>query len=246
MTVNLGLSQVAGNQNNKFITINDATGGIDAAMTASFAAEVTSSNALTMTAAQLREAFFIVVDEDGGDPAAAAIILTIPAIARGSFEVINNTAFDVTVTIASQLITAPVVATGSTILMTSDGVNVKQAGGGGGSSAGTIEVGAFVGGVPSTSVILLRYLAPTVSDFPVNLANSVGHATTAPNAQTDFDIQVNGVSQGTMRFEALSNVATFIAGGSFSILAGERFDVVSPANLNLLADLSFTLLGSKG
>lgn len=99
----------------------------------------------------------------------------------------------------------------------------------------------FTGGVPATTTILERFLIGKVMTFPVALATSQGHAGTAPNAQTDFDLQKNGVSFGTMRFANAATVATFIAATATSVSPGDRIDVISPANLNTLADLSFNI-----
>lgn len=110
----------------------------------------------------------------------------------------------------------------------------------------TVEVGGFVGGVPSVSTTILRYLAADAASYPADLANSVGHAGTGPSAQTDFDIQKNGVSVGTMRFASAATTATFLTNPAFSLISGDRLDIITPANLNSLADLSYTLTGTRG
>jgi hypothetical protein len=58
MSNNLDLSQVAENQNQKFQTINDKGGELDAAITELFEADVSSGN-VTVTAAQYRRAILI-------------------------------------------------------------------------------------------------------------------------------------------------------------------------------------------
>lgn len=110
----------------------------------------------------------------------------------------------------------------------------------------TIEVGGFVGGVPSVSTTVLRYLAADDVDYLADLAGSVGHAGTGPSAQTDFDVQVNGVSKGTMRFASAATTATFLTNPAFSLASGDRLDIITPANLNSLADLSYTFTGTRG
>jgi hypothetical protein len=131
MTNNLDLAQVAPSQNNKETTINDQAGQLDAALTAKLALAVTSSNARTLTNAELRRYFFFDLDPDGGDPPDAAITLTVPSgISRGLFAAINDTGFDVAVEITGQALTAPTIADGEAALLTSDGANVRLAGGG--------------------------------------------------------------------------------------------------------------------
>jgi hypothetical protein len=58
MSNNLNLSQVAENQNQKFQTINDKGGELDAAITEQFEADVSAGN-VALTAAQYRRAIYI-------------------------------------------------------------------------------------------------------------------------------------------------------------------------------------------
>jgi hypothetical protein len=131
MTNNLDLAQVAPSQNNMETTINDQAGQLDAALTARLALAVTSTNARALTSTELRRYFFFDLDPDGGDPPDGAITLSVPVgISRGPFAVINDTGFAVTVEITGQALMPPVVADGEAALLTSDGVNVRLAGGG--------------------------------------------------------------------------------------------------------------------
>jgi hypothetical protein len=128
---NLALSQVAASQNQKEVTINDQAGELDAAITSKLAIAIDSTNARTLTNTELRRYFFFDLDPDGGDPPDAAITLTVPSgISRGLFAVINDTGFDVTVEITGQALMPPAIADGEAALLTSDGVNVRLAGGG--------------------------------------------------------------------------------------------------------------------
>jgi hypothetical protein len=86
--------------------------------------------------------------------------------------------------------------------------------------------------------------------MPISLTNSQGNiggaGATAPSAQTDFDIQVNGVSVGTMRFAASATTATFIKASATTVALGERTSIVAPANLNGMAGLlDFSIRGTR-
>lgn len=107
------------------------------------------------------------------------------------------------------------------------------------------DVSGEVGGVPATSTVLIRRVFTRSVEFPAGLPFSQGYAGTAPNAETDFDIQRNGVSIGTMRFANGANTATFIAASDTTFSAGDRLEVISPANLNTLANLTYTLVGNR-
>lgn len=82
--------------------------------------------------------------------------------------------------------------------------------------------------------------------MPINLPNSQGNVTTAPSAQTDFDLRLNGVSIGTIRFAASSVVATFIKAATTVSNIGDRVTIHSPASLNgMTGILDISILGSR-
>jgi hypothetical protein len=151
MSNNLALSQVAAAQNQKEVTINDQAGQLDAALTARLALAIDSTNARTLSNTELRRHFFFDLAPDGGDAPNGAITLTAPSgISRGPFAVINDTGFDVTVEIAGQALLSPTIADGEAALLTSDGVDVRLAGGG----------AAVIEGLGDIADVLLAGLAP--------------------------------------------------------------------------------------
>jgi len=126
MSNNLDISQLASSQNNPEVTVNDANGELDAAITVQADFAITNTNARTLTNDELRRTtIFHVID--GAPAPSGAITLTLPAVSRGIMAVLNSTSFAVTVTISGQAVTAPVVASGATTpsLLTTDGVNVR-------------------------------------------------------------------------------------------------------------------------
>ena len=67
----------------------------------------------------------------------------------------------------------------------------------------------------------------------------------AATAQTDFDVQRNGLSIGTVRFPAGSATATFIAASAVTCEPGDRLTVIAPATPDAtLADIAVTLAGA--
>lgn len=76
MSSNLNLDQVADNQSNKEVTINDMSGQVDAAITEEFTANMTSGN-VSVTSAQYRAACVITCSGH-----AVARDLTLPAVKR--------------------------------------------------------------------------------------------------------------------------------------------------------------------
>lgn len=137
MTTNkLSITQLTSNQNNKEVTINDANNELQDVLAASVSVTITSTNAGSVAQTTLNRAGIINVLADAGDLPTAAITVTLDAFERGSFTVVNQTAQEVTVTIAGQPITAPAVPAGETFTLIMDGMNVRSAGGGGGGGGG--------------------------------------------------------------------------------------------------------------
>ncbi|EYS89466.1 hypothetical protein CF68_32975 [Cupriavidus sp. SK-4] len=108
------------------------------------------------------------------------------------------------------------------------------------------DVGGTYNGAPAASAVLVRLPFPRQVIFPAGLTNSRGTAGTAATAQTDFDIQKNGASVGTMRFAASAMTPTFIMASQTTFAAGDILRVVAPATPDAtLADIGFSLAGTR-
>lgn len=108
------------------------------------------------------------------------------------------------------------------------------------------DVGGFYPGVPTASALVSQYPFPRSVKFPSGLTGSQGKAGTAATAQTDFDIQKNGSSVGTMRFAVSATVASFIMGSETTFSAGDVLKVIAPVTPDAtLANVSFALAGVK-
>ena len=274
MSNNLDLDQVAGNQNQKEITINDANAQLDAAITEQFVADVTSGN-VTLTDTEYRET--ILVKVIGATNAGRSV--TFPAIKRLVVIVSHTDATEsVDIIVGSTTIALP--ATESFFVYTdgtTNGLIVVGGSGGSGSSTYTgltdtpssfsgeggkssrvnsgetdiefvdvsFDVGGAFGGVPGTSIVIFQFLFTRSVTFPSGLTASQGKASVAATAQTDFDLQKNGISFGTMRFAASGTTSTFIAGSATTFVAGDEIKLVSPNPADAtLANLSFTFAGT--
>ena len=109
-----------------------------------------------------------------------------------------------------------------------------------------IDIGGTYNGTFSASVVVCRLPMTRAVTFPASLTGSQGVLGTAATAQTDFDIQIDGVSFGTMRFAAAGTVATFIAASQQAFAAGEVLTVIAPGSPDATAaDLGFVLAGTK-
>ena len=109
------------------------------------------------------------------------------------------------------------------------------------------DIGSSFGGAPGSLAIVLGFVASKAIDFPASLTNSVVIATTAATAQADFDVQKNGVSQGTIRFAAAGTTATYVSISAFSLASGDRLDIVAPSSADAtLANLYLNLVATRG
>lgn len=107
-------------------------------------------------------------------------------------------------------------------------------------------VSGFFPGAGTASAKLMVHVFATPVDFPSGLTGSQGTAETAATAQTDYDIQKNGVSVGTMRFAAAGSTSTFIMASATSFAAGDKLQLVAPGTLDsTLADIAMTLKGTR-
>lgn len=111
---------------------------------------------------------------------------------------------------------------------------------------GPFHAAGYYPGKPTAGAIMMFATLATTVNFAVNLAGSVGKSKTAATAQTDFDVQKNGVSIGTVRYAAAAAVPTFIAASTTSFAAGDDIRIIAPATPDAtLADISWTLAGVR-
>lgn len=241
MSNNLDLSQVAVNQGQKEVTINDQSGQLDAAMTEVTTVLVDSTNAVTLSNSQFRRCQFLVIDEDSGDPADATITITVPALKRGSFCVRNDSAFIVQVQINGQSKPVPSVNAGVLAILACDGTDVTQPVAGGG---GNYDVGGSFGGTVGSDEVIFRFILPRAVTFPAGLAPSQGEAGVASTGTATFNIRKNTVTFGTMTFTT-SATGVMAAASATTFAAGDVLDIIGPTSADgTLADLVFTISGN--
>jgi hypothetical protein len=108
------------------------------------------------------------------------------------------------------------------------------------------DITAFYPGVPTASAIVTRVPVARAVTFPASLTGSVGKASVAATAQTDFDVQKNGTSVGTIRFAAAATSATFIAASAVTLAAGDVISIVAPGTVDAtLANVGIVLAGVR-
>lgn len=113
--------------------------------------------------------------------------------------------------------------------------------------AGPYDAGGYYPDMLPSSQVLMRFVFVRTVVFPAGLYGSQASAGTAATAQTDLDIQLNGASQGTMRFTAGQTVGTFVGVGPMTCAAGDVLTVVAPASADAtLSHVGFMFKGTRG
>lgn len=97
--------------------------------------------------------------------------------------------------------------------------------------AGITFSAASIGTKPLATVVA-RYPITFTQTMPATLPHSRGKVSVGPTAQTDFDLQVDGVSVGTVRFAIGATTPTFIKAADTVLVESDYLDLVTPANLN--------------
>jgi hypothetical protein len=143
--------------------------------------------------------------------------------------------------------TGVVVTQGASALVICDGTDVLTQSIEG-VAAGATEpfvVGAWKNGAPAINERVLGFVIPgglTNLEIAAGATNSNAEAETAATAQTDFDLQKNGSSIGTIRWAAAGTVATFVSVSLTTFAQGDTIEIQAPATADAtLANLYFTL-----
>lgn len=110
-----------------------------------------------------------------------------------------------------------------------------------------MDLGGFVGGTPNNSERVWKFVAVRPFTLPINLTGSQAHVNAAPASGAEaFDIQRNGASIGTMSFAQTTGVVTFTFASATAFVAGDRLAVIASGAVDAaIADIGFTFKGSR-
>lgn len=110
------------------------------------------------------------------------------------------------------------------------------------------EARSSVTGAPTADQIVMRHRFGQVVDMGEQPYEAgIAYAGVAATAQTDFDIQRNGVSVGTLRFEAAATegqILYHVTSGVEIVEPGDLLTIVAPTTPDAtLADIDIILFG---
>jgi hypothetical protein len=241
MSNNLDIDQLSAGQSEKEITVNTATGQLDAALTEWLNVDLTSGD-VTLTTTELRRNALFYADNVA--TSGRAIILPATNIKK-NFYVYNPAAStdDITVEKGTGSIT---VGPGEIAVCHADGTTNGLVGGVVTAASGVVSepfsVGAMCSGAPAASEKLLIYSFVYSVDIAANAVGSECESLVSATAQTDFLVKKNGSTIGTIRWAAAGTVATYVSFAATSFAAGDIIVIEAPASPDAtLADIGFSL-----
>lgn len=244
-TTNLAITLIDTNQSQKEVTANAAISALDAAITDALAFDVDDGTNM-LTLAEVREHQMIVLT--AGSPAlTGAITVELPATKR-MLLIRNDCGEEATIVCdgAATGASEVVIADGTARLVYCDGTQVIGMVADVVSESPPYDVGAFIAGEPTTDEIVMRFVSPRAFTLPASLTGSYAKAAVAATASTDFDIQKNGSSIGTLNFAISGTVGTWTFASLTSFAAGDILSVVAPTTPDAsLADISITFAGIR-
>lgn len=109
-------------------------------------------------------------------------------------------------------------------------------------SADPVGIPAMLIGISTPSQKILLYAVNYSFNLP--LTGSTAIAKTAATGVTNFDVQVNGVSKGTIRFAAAATVGAMVSPISAALSSGDLIEIIGPLVPDAtLANVAFNLAG---
>ena len=237
---NLNLSQVSASQNNKETTINDATNELDLALTDSLSIDLSAGDG-TPTLAEMQAAMLFI-----GTGHTVARTITVPAVKR-LFTVQNDSATagaGISVVVGATTLHVPI---GEFRIFYADGTTDGLFLVGGSPSKKDVEF-SFIGGPPTSSQVMMRFVATRDFTFPANFAGAQGYILTNPTASFVINVDVAGSTVGTITIST-GGVFTFATTGSVAqqVATGNRVEIVAPAVTDATAaDFAATLIADLG
>lgn len=241
---NLAVPHVAAAQNQKEVTINDATDALDLAMTATLELDCSGGGTVQVSQTQMQRHVRLRLI---GAPA-AAFIVALHATPR-LCAIANDTGQTATVQITSGSGTSVDVAPDAQVLVHVAATGVSLVGAPPVAPepevAEIYDFGMVAFEAPAASAVMGKVILPRDVTLPGDFVGAQGHVDTAPAAAFAISVSVNLVEVGTVTIGTDGAVAFATSGGAgVSVLAGSIVRFVAPAALDpSIAGIAITLAG---
>lgn len=243
----LNITEVAENQNNKHLTINEMLAALEEATQAKLTVDMTAGTK-TLTVAELTRSFLF----DLANVNSAGLDLKIPYTVNSVstqrfFAVRNATANDVRVITSNAVVgTSVTVIAGTTAFIYAAGADMISLG-----AIGTgipFTFAAFVPGLPPGSAAeIYRIIMVENVSFADNFTGSKGTFSVLATADTAFPVQKNGSTIGTVTYKTDGTVVFATSGtGNETFNAGDVLSILGPAVQDAtLANIGMTFKGNR-
>jgi hypothetical protein len=234
---NLAAPHVAAAQNQKEVTLNDATDALDLALTASLSVECSAGGTIAPTLVQARRNTRFVLS---GTPQ-AAFTVQIPNLSR--LLVVHNTTEQLA-TLTNPTGSAVVdLSAGTQALIYSTGSNVFLVGA---SPTEVYDFGMVAFEPPEADAVMGKVVIPRAMVLPANLIGTRGDVDVTPTAAFEIGVSVNGAAVATITISETGGFTGATAGGlPVSISAGDVVRFIAPPSPDAaIAGIAITLAGA--
>lgn len=244
----LGIAEMTPDQNNKYLTHNNAVALLEAASNDILAVTTVGSGPVTVTEADATQHF---VFNYSGASAAFDVVFpsTINSANTKRVMVVQNLDATYAATVKASTgtgLTVSILPGGSALLvqdfedfyaLTNNATTPSDV---------PYDIGVFIPGLPDDAGIVVKYVFDRDVDFVDDFVGSYGHVEVNPTSTSVFTVFKNGSSIGTISIST-GGVFTFTTtGGATSFAAGDRIKVTAPTPQDLtLSDVSITFAGTR-
>jgi hypothetical protein len=246
----LAIPQVGENQNNKYITVNDAITALENVTQNYLAFPAVGGVDVVLSDAESTGYMFY---EVSGATANFDLIIksvNVDAQSLRRFFVVKNLDTTYTCTVGTNVVGTTVnILPGHKALLQQRGVDIVLIGYFNDAMAGPLpyDVGIFIPGMTANNQVCLQLTAVRAFRFPDDFAGSDANVGTNPAASAVFTVAKNGVSIGTVTFDTAGAPTFATTGTGFeTFAAGDILRITSqPVADGSMANISITLKGER-
>lgn len=242
-TANLNIQHVTVGQADKEAAINNIADKLDQSNMGSFVHDMASDADYTLLTASDEHLNFYLQINDTGVLLTTTRNIILPNN-KQVHVVFNNTAQSLVFKTTAGV--GPTVQAGERDLVYTDGTDVVLAAGGLSTNDYPQDYHFYFPNKPANSATIAFIMMTRTVKFLSGLSNSYGTALVAATASSDFDIQKNGASIGTINWAAAATVATFTFATDTTFNTGDSIKVIAPATQDsTLSGISISISGSR-
>jgi len=236
MSNNLGWREVASNQNQKEVTINEQVSIIDAALTERLV--ISGAGPFLPLASAFSKVVELYVDS-----AATDVSITIPLDKK--LFVLNNRDGTVNASLVKGATTLTVPTGVALPFYSGEGVDELHVLTGFEIEPVSYRMTSFKALAPGASEVIAQFVVNRQVTLPTSLVGSEAYAGITATITSDLDIQINGVSVGTLTFTSGVNAGSFTFSPGQVMAPGDVLTIIANASPDItLGDISVTIKGT--